>query len=448
MCPKCSLREYKRQTLSEETTVRKALVLIFSCALGAMIGCGGGNGTPTSNSGGNNVVPPSSGQNVAAIVVDAGPSVGGQQIGYTNGVFVTVNVCVPGTTTCQSIDHVLVDTGSMGLRLLGSVLTLPLPIQKDSSGNGNGIAECNQFLDGFTWGPVQSADVQIAGEKASSVPIQVISETTYTVPSGCTGTNEDTIQALAANGILGIGPFLQDCGSTCVTSVPSPALYYSCSSTACTGTTEPLAAQLQNPVSMFPADNNGTIIELPGISTSGSSTVNGSLVFGIGTQSNNQLTSNMTVLFTDGYGDITTAYNGQQYSSSFIDSGSNGIFFLDSGTTGVPTCPSPDDSFYCPGAPNTNALNLRNLQAINLDSAGNQSQVNFSIANAEYLFSQNGTGNFAFNDLGGPNSLPATSGTGATTGFDWGLAFFFGRNVVTAIENQNTPAGAGPFFAY
>jgi hypothetical protein len=40
--------------------------------------------------------------------------------------------------------------------------------------------------------------------------------------------------------------------------------------------------------------------------------------------------------------------------------------------------------------------------------------------------------------LAGPNS-----GT-----FDWGLPFFFGRNVFTAIESQNTPGGVGPYWAY
>ncbi len=33
-------------------------------------------------------------------------------------------------------------------------------------------------------------------------------------------------------------------------------------------------------------------------------------------------------------------------------------------------------------------------------------------------------------------------------GFDFGLGFFFGRSVFTAIEGQGTPGGAGPYFAY
>jgi hypothetical protein len=345
---------------------------------------------------------------------------------------------VPGTTTCQSIDHVLVDTGSEGLRVLASVMTLPLTTQTNTSGQS--IAECVQFLDQtFLWGPMQTADIQISGEKASAAPIQVIGESQLQVPSGCqqTGTNDDTVQALGANGILGIGPFLQDCGSTCVTGIPTTALYYACSSaSSCVPTTVPLAAQATNPVSMFTTDNNGTIIELPAISNTGAPTATGSLVFGIGTQSNNGLRGAIP-LAADAQGNFGTSFNGTQY-TAFIDSGTNILGVLDSGTIGIPTCAAPNDSFYCPGAPNNNALNLRNLTAINFDTLGSQSTVNFAIANAEFLFGANGGANFAFNDLGGPNA-----GT-----VDWGLPFFFGRNVFTAIENQNTPVGAGPFFAY
>ena len=113
---------------------------------------------------------PAPGNNVQAIVVNAGPA-----NNYFNGAFTSVTICVPGQTTgCQTIDGVLVDTGSSGLRVLSSVLTLSLPQQAGS--NGGPIVECAQFLDGFTWGPVQTADVKLAGEQASRVPIQVIDD--------------------------------------------------------------------------------------------------------------------------------------------------------------------------------------------------------------------------------------------------------------------------------
>ena len=65
--------------------------------------------------------------------------------------------------------------------------------------------------------------------------------------------------------------------------------------------------------------------------------------------------------------------------------------------------------------------------------------VNFSVANAETLLAAHPTF-FAFSNLGGTNS--------DATSFDWGLPFFYGRKVITAIDGQNTPAGLGPYVAY
>ncbi len=53
-------------------------------------------------------------QNVQPITVNAGPA-----NNYANGLFTSVTICVPGSTSnCQTIDGVLVDTGSSGLRVL------------------------------------------------------------------------------------------------------------------------------------------------------------------------------------------------------------------------------------------------------------------------------------------------------------------------------------------
>jgi hypothetical protein len=65
--------------------------------------------------------------------------------------------------------------------------------------------------------------------------------------------------------------------------------------------------------------------------------------------------------------------------------------------------------------------------------------VSFSVANADQLFAANPSFN-AFNNLAVPS--------GDTTTFAWGLPFFFGRNVYTAIEGRSTPGGAGPYFAF
>ena len=99
------------------------------------------------------------------------------------------------------------------------------------------------------------------------------------------------------------------------------------------------AQQVRNPVSLF-ADNNGVIIELPAVPAGGQAGISagqGSLVFGIGTQANNVLSSSAVVLPLDSnpsdaaWLGITTVFNGVSYPNStssigsFLDSGSNGM---------------------------------------------------------------------------------------------------------------------------
>jgi hypothetical protein len=360
--------------------------------------------------------------NFQTIVVNGGPA-----NTYFNGAFTTVTICVPGQSTCQTIDGVLVDTGSSGLRVLASSVTLSLPQQTDAAGSP--IAECAQFLDGFTWGPIDTADIRLGGEQASAVPIQVIGAAGFAgVPAACasSGAAENTRDALGANGILGIGLFRQDCGTACsVTGSSNPGFYYTCPASGCRSTAQALTRQLQNPVWLFATDNNGVAIQLPSVPVGGAATATGMIAFGIGTQSDNALGS-AKVLTVDPDGNFTTTYAGQSYGSSFIDAGSNGIFFLDSKTTGLPVCTRNSD-FYCPAT-------LQSQSATNRGVNGVTSAVTFSVGNADTLSSRF----TAFSEVAGPS--PGN--------FDWGLPFFLGRTVFTAIEGQTTPGGQGPYFAY
>lgn len=388
------------------------------------------------------VNPASAGSNVAPITVDAGPA----NLGYvsTNVAFVTVTVCVPGTTNCQNIDHVMVDTGSFGLRLMssasgGEVSSSLLPQENDS--NGNPLDECLVFLDGYIWGPVQTADVTVAGESASNVPIQLIipSSSSPSVPQSCSSQNPsggagnegNSLGAFGANGILGVGVFPQDCGAACTSQNSSPPdQYYACPSSGCSPSFVTIAQQVPNPVSLFTStgDDNGVQIQLPSVPDGGSGTVNGSLIFGIGTQSNNGL-GGVQVYSLNNQANFTTTFNGSSY-PGFVDSGSNGFFFQDSS---ISTCPSPNQEWYCPSTSPDN-LSAGN-QGTNMNSPVTS---NFSIENADNLF--NGS-NSAFSTLGG--TYPGTP-----VGFDWGLAFFYGRNVFTAIDGVATPVGNGPYYAF
>jgi hypothetical protein len=401
-------------------------------ALAATAGCSGSsNGGSTGGGGGGSTA------NVQAISVTTGPTAGPPlNSPYINGAFTSVTVCVPGSTTsCQTISGILVDTGSSGLRILSSAIT-SVSLPQQTAANGDAIVECLPFVDGITWGPVRTADMTIAGEKAKSLPIQVIGSSNFsTIPKACTnfGAPEDDLSTLGANGILGVGPAAQDCGTACTVSGPSnPGLYYVCPAAGCEVTTQSLSNQVVNPIVLFAADNNGVIIELPSV-TGSEAGVSGSMIFGIGTQANNGLGNATVYTFDPSSGNFTTIFNNETYTDAgFLDSGSNAIYFLDANKTGMPIC--ADAIFwYCPAA-------TQNFSATNRGANGASGSFNFSVGNADALTTNETIG--VANGLAGPNP-------GTTTGtFDWGLPFFYGRKVYTAIEGQSTPGGAGPYWAY
>ena len=213
--------------------------------------------------------------------------------GTRNMLQASVTICVPGTSTCQTIDNIQVDTGSQGLRILASALAPALVLPSVTASAGSTAASCTVFGSGYTWGSVRTADVRMAGLVAAATSIQVISDPAIpAVPTDCSNSGLPmlTATALRSNGILGVGPFRADCGSGCAVTA-LPRWYYGCSSGACVAATLPVAQQVTNPISRFATDNNGLVIELPAVAAAGAASVNGTMTFGIGSQSNNLLGS-------------------------------------------------------------------------------------------------------------------------------------------------------------
>ena len=413
------------------------LVVLVGLLLGASCS-GGGSG---SGSTGTSTHPTAS--NVLSLSVNLGLT-----SDYENGLFTSVEVCEPGSSSnCTTVSDVLVDTGSSGLRLLsGAVSGLALPAVTDA--NNNDVQECLQFISlAYIWGPVVQADLHLAGESASSASIQIISESPqYAVPLSCiptgsSGSPQDynSVSALGANGILGVANFTQDCGSGCTAASNGIPMYFSCPSGSCQITSVPTSStkgQIWNPVALFAQDNNGVLVSLPSVPAGGAATAAGSLIFGIGTQANNALGS-AQVYAVDDRAYFTTTYQGTAYSSSFIDSGSNAYYFLDSATLGGLGC-ADNQGWYCPTAATPPSFTVTNT-----GTNGTTGSVTFTIANADSLFS---TGYAAFNDLGGDSGHSP-----ATDYFDFGVPFFYGRNVFVGIGGQtvtgvsNAPNG---FWAY
>jgi hypothetical protein len=420
-------------TLKKSPVVSMGLLLSVVSGLIVVASCGGGS----SSSSGTTTPPPPTVSNSVDVEVNLGPT-----DDYVNGLFTSVQVCAPGSTTnCVTVPDVLVDTGSSGLRLLSGALgSLSLPAVTDSSGND--VQECVQFISlAYIWGPVAEADIHLSGETASSASIQVISESPqYAAPSSCLtlGVNPNgpgdlnTLSALGANGILGVANYGQDCAIPgCNQASNEVPQYYVCPSGNCQFATFPSSGIVTNPVSLFSQDNNGVLISLPSVPAGGAPTASGSLIFGIGTQSNNALGS-ATIYAVDAHSYFTSTYNGTEYSDSFIDSGTNGYSFLDSTTLGNIDCLG-NPSWYCPAA-------TESFTVTNSGTNGTTGSLTFSIANADSLFSTNFS---AFNDIGGP------SGTSPKTDyFDFGVPFFFGRNVFVGIAGKAVPNGVSAPYGY
>lgn len=406
--------------------IRWLAVLSVSVLLAACGGGGGDSGNSSVSGGGGSSNGPNT-QPTASTASNTVPiTVGPGAHNFVNIPNVSVTVCAPGTSTCQTIDNIQLDTGSYGLRLASDAATQimgSLPVNASTSGGQ--LAECTQFADGFTWGTVRTADVKIGGETASGIPIQIVGDLPdSTVPlNGCVnGSNESTSRQLGANGILGVGVAATDCGSDCTNAATSN--YYSCpSGTNCSAVAVGMAQQVVNPVTKFAVNNNGVIVQLPPVTTSAASAT-GTLVFGIGTQSNNTLMTGATSYQSTAFGNLMGNYKGTAV-TTIIDSGSNGLFFTDST---LPTCTSTFTDFYCPANPTALSATVSGLN----NTTGT---VNFTVQNAQTL-AASGT-NYALNGLAGSiGSIP--------TLFDFGLPFFFGRYVYFGFNTN----GNAPYIAF
>ena len=160
-------------------------------------------------------------------------------------------------------------------------------------------------------------------------------------------------------------------------------------------------------------------------------------MFGIGTQTNNQIPPAAKMLFVDanpadpGYLYFPTTAGATTYADSYIDSGSNAFFFDDASLSKA--CKSSSASgagWYCPAT-------LQRRNATVTDSFGTTASVDYSVADADLLFQSS---NVAFAGLAG------SAGQGANT-FVFGMPFFYGRTVFTSIWGQALSPN-GPWNAF
>ncbi|KAF1026819.1 MAG: hypothetical protein GAK40_01182 [Burkholderia plantarii] len=406
----------------QSTLFRQCGLIALALVTAVLAACGGGGdggGTSTAASTGTSSGTSStSGTSAAAVQIPITVAAGVANV--INVPTVSVTVCAPGTSTCQTIDNVLLDTASYGLRLintaasgvLGSLPTL-------TASSGGTLAECGTFVSSYTWGSVRTADVKLGTLTAGTLPVQIIGDLgTSNVPTACSngGSASNTAAALGANGILGVGPSPYDCGATCVSST-TYSNYYGCpTSGTCAVTRVPLAQQVANPVPFFGSNNDGVVVTMNAPS---GGTATGTLSIGIGT-----LPSSVTKLTTTSAGDLSGTFLSRTISTAFFDTGSKAYFFDDSA---LATC-SSNTAFYCPST--TTSLSAT------LTGGSNSAQVSFSIGNAQTLFN---TGGYALANVGGP--------FGSSSILDFGLPHFYGRSIYFGMDLRTVGGTQTPYVA-
>lgn len=423
-----------------------------------LAGCGGGGDSTTTKIVGSGVdsfgqspavsVPFTQAANNLKVTIEAGPNNGFSLTPNANIMYASVTICEPGNSTkCQTVDHVQVDTGSIGLRVLSSkVSTLNLPhVQTDV---GVDSWECYPFVVGGLWGVNAVADIGLGQQVAPAVPVQLIQDSAnpvIQVPSDCDAVSNGQIlssqAALGSNGIIGIGSMTLDCGLTCQLgdySGSTYAQYRACpvgatNSSACIPTAVPANMQVYNPVAALPAAyNNGVVLSLPSAPGVGASSASGELILGI---TDAQIASipkvNVGVDYMakpNSYLNITTQYNNQTIYNSYLDTGTNGLFFVNSS---IPLCAG--SFWYCPTADSLQTAVLSDGDFPNL----NQTPVSFTVGSADSMFR---TANTAFGNLAG-------SPPGGLTSFSWGLPFFYGKKVFMSIWDQRGSLN-GPWYSW
>ncbi|MET0428624.1 MAG: DUF3443 family protein [Microvirga sp.] len=373
------------------------------------------------------------------IVVAAGVSASGQKAAPVNAVpltvrtphsgfnrmVVTVTICEPGTARCATIDNVMVDTGSTGLRLEASAVPASLRWPAFTGAGDKPLAECLRFLHDDAWGPLVHADLRIGGMTAMNLPIQIIADDGRPQPEACPASGVKP----TSNGTLGIGPYLFDCQGACVQSARNPGVFVADgdSWSPVQGPVPP-QSRLPNPVSRFAEHGNGIVIDLPLPPAGGADDVVGSLTFGAGTAANNQL-GMARIIRLDRSGRFTTVFGGVAYPDSYIDSGTE-TYILNDG--GLPRCTGMSWA-YCPSPD-------RILDATIVGADEARVAVSFKVGDYRAALDRRVGAWDGFAEAAEP----------ASRSFVWGAPLFFGRRIVVVHEGQPVPGidgATGPLYA-
>lgn len=373
--------------------------------------------------------------NTVPLIVD-----GGYNYDAINRPFIALRLCQSGTSNCQIFDHILVDTGSTGLRINQSQIssTLLAALTPITYQNQN-VYQCMQYAAGYDFGQVFSADVRLADKFASSISIEIINDGDQTgIPATCTGsTSFANLNEMGAKGIIGINPY-----SYPDNNYTSGGVYLGSNYTQVNDPTT-IPTQLNiNPVAALGSESSGFIMTLPSVTGASNGILEGSLILGLNTESNNMISSLLaesliTVVtgsndssFPVGFFISSTSAGGVGDTDSIFDSGTPTYYFYSS----MQQCTGSQAGFYCP----TSTANSWN-STITPESGS-------AISLAVQIIGYSAIDQSIMPGLG---EVASYSNLDLTL---YGLTFFFGHSIYVGLMgpagSTNTPLGTSPVWGY
>ena len=396
--------EGQKDEVSSTTLLKKGVLVLF--AIPAFSGCLAAAAA----------TPPLPAANVVNLTV------GTPHSGF-NRLLVSITLCVPRRTECVTIDDVMVDTGSTGLRLEAAAVPASFHLPAMAGPKQTRLGECVRFVHDNAWGPLFRADLRLGGMVATDLPIQIIGAGRDSPPTSCPGSGMQP----TSNGTLGIGPELTDCKGDCQQSTVDPS-FFSCAETCVpiSGRVDP-SYRLPNPVALFSKHNNGVVIDIPVAPKRGARALRGRLIFGVSTSTNNRL-GQAPILRLDRSGRFKTIYKGRTYPQSYIDSGTESYIVFDEQ---LPRCKETTWAFCI--AP------TRRLDATIVGVDDRSIPVSFQIGDYRNVLAHG----FGASD----GMAEATTKPGGA--FVWGAPFFIGRRIDVVMDGKMVPGAAslvGPLY--
>lgn len=341
----------------------------------------------------------------------------------TNVPYITIKICKPGvvpvnTEYCQVIDHVMIDTGSFGLKINQSALsgdfTSSLPTLNDI--NNNPVYTCAQYGSGYMFGSDNYADIYISGEKARNMPIQIINDGNQSnLPIQCTSTGKfNNLANYGAKAILGINPsvYLSNDSFDNFTFINNQYQQIM-------GSSDIIESINVNPIVGFGVDNNGIIFNLPTVTSNQNVNIYGEIIFGLDTKINNLVNANEVISAAQGgqfYAQNISPTAGES-TEAIIDTGTNGFMFA----ADLAVCHGTN--IYCPSSTTdwvTKVFGVNGLTQSNITQ-----QISNSVSRNQIA---------PFMGLIRPNSQ----------GIIYGMPFLFSKTVFMSFESTQTALGTGP----